>query len=96
MQMAIYREIVRQNDGKLLPCYLTVVDKTDEPDIGIFQIDAETMDEELAGLEDIVKHIDSLKKGKIKPTRCEHCDYCKKTKKAKILNWMEVLGEVGE
>lgn len=94
LQMAIYQEIVRQNTGDTLPCYLTVVDKTDEPDIGIFQIDNETMREELENIKDTVLNIAEIKKGNVKPIRCEKCDYCKRTKKAKILDWREVFGEV--
>lgn len=95
LQMALYREIIKQNTGKELPCYLVVVDKTEEPDIGIFQIDSETMDMELENIKDVVKHIDMVKKGQVKPKRCECCNYCKKTKKAKILDWRECLGEIG-
>lgn len=96
LQMAIYREIVKQNTNDTLPCYLTVVDKTDVPDIGIFQIDSATMDDELENIKDIVNNIDLIKKGKVEAKRCEKCDYCKSTKKAKILDWREVFGEIEE
>ena len=91
-QGAIYQEIARQNLGKTLPFFLTVVDKTKEPDIAVLQIDNETLAEKLANLEEEINGYALIKQGEIEPIACGKCDYCKAKKKAKVINWLDVGG----
>ena len=79
-QMAIYREIVRQNTGETLPCFIAAVSKEDEPDIEVIWIDDTAMDEELERVKSHIESIRLLKSGEVEPIRCECCDYCKHTK----------------
>lgn len=90
-QGAIYQEIVRQNLGTKLPFFLACVSKEEEPDIGVFFIDDDSMKESLESLADVIPHIQAIKDGKIEPIGCGHCAYCRKTKKLdKPISWLDI------
>lgn len=94
IQGAIYQEIVRQNTGKTLPFYLSCVSKEKVPDLGVFQIDNETLAETLASLEDDIKYVQMLKNGEVEPRECGCCDYCKEHKIiTKPINWLDLGDE---
>lgn len=80
-QGAIYREVVRQNTGNVLPFYIVAATKEKpEPDIDIFKIS----DAQLEYCLDIVKRFapeyNAIKRGSAEPERCERCPYCRNTK----------------
>lgn len=79
LQLAIYQEIVRQNTGKVLPCYIAAVSKEDHPRIAVIEIPQVLMEEKLIQVQTNIGHIQSLKNGEYEPTRCERCDYCADT-----------------
>ena len=84
LQGAIYREIVRQNTGELLPFYICAVskDKTGtipHPRIKVIEIPPMKMDEKLAEVRTQITKIQALKDGDYEPLRCEVCDYCADT-----------------
>lgn len=79
-QGAAYREIVRQNTGKLLPFILAAGTKEEVPDLALIEIDNELLDYELGELQKNVPRYDAIKKGIIPAERCEKCSYCKQTK----------------
>lgn len=84
LQGAIYREIVRQNTGELLPFYICAVskDKTGtvpHPRIKVIEIPPTKMDEKLAEVKTQITKIQALKGGDYEPLRCEVCDYCADT-----------------
>ena len=94
IQGAIYQEIVRQNTGKTLPFYLSCVSKEKVPDLGVYQIDNETLAETLASLEDDIKYVQMLKNGEVEPRECGCCDYCKEHKIiTKPINWLDLGDE---
>lgn len=94
LQGAIYQEIVRQNIGKVLPFFLSCVSKEKVPDLGVFQIDNETLAECLASLEDDIKYVQMLKSGELEPRECGCCDYCKEHKIiTKPINWLDLGDE---
>lgn len=94
IQGAIYQEVVRQNTGKILPFYLSCVSKEKVPDLGVFQIDNETLAECLASLEDDIKYVQMLKNGEVEPRECGCCDYCKEHKIiTKPINWLDLGDE---
>lgn len=93
-QGAVYTELVRQNFGKDLPFFLSVVSKEAEPDIAVIQIDRQSMDAALEEMEPFVHRIVALKRGEEAPERCEHCEYCRRTKKlTHPISWLEIGGE---
>lgn len=79
IQGAIYREIVRQNTGKTLPFYIAAITKEKEPDMKIYWIPDEVLDENLQEVQSLVPRFKAIKDGKLLPQRCEHCRYCKFT-----------------
>ena len=79
-QGAAYREVLRQNTGKLLPFILAAGTKEEEPDLTLLEIDTESLDFELSELEKNVPKYDAIKKGIIPAERCEKCAYCRRTK----------------
>ena len=87
IQMAIYREIVRQNTGKTLRCYIAAVDKKDHPLPQIIELTPKLLDEALATVKANLNTVKMLKKGKIKDyCRCGVCDYCRDTYKCEVLS----------
>ena len=96
-QLAIYREVVRQNTGDILPCYLAVVDKNDHPMCDVIQlvgthIEGERTQPILDWALDEVKaschKIAMLKSGEIQPTRCDQsdCDYCRDKHECRVIS----------
>ena len=91
-QLAIYREIVRQNTGLTLPAFLSVVTKEKVPSKALLSVDAEDLDVALSEVEHLApifhkyKHGEPLTEDDRKvleaygvKEKCGHCDYCKET-----------------
>lgn len=92
IQMAIYQELVYQNTGERLPCFIAAVSKEDEPDIEVIWIDQDKLDAALIEVKNNVKNIDMLKNGEVEPIRCERCPYCRKTKRlTKAIHYSEIM-----
>lgn len=88
LQLAVYQEIVRQNTGEKLPCYLAVVTKEEYPDIGVGQLMQSELDAALAQVTEYrVDRIQRLKAGEIAPERCEECDCCRASRILKNTVW---------
>ena len=86
-QLAIYREIVRQNTGKTLRCFLACIDKCDHPLPMIIELTPKSLDEALEVVKTKVPMVKMLKSGEVKNLcRCEECDYCRDTYKCKVLS----------
>lgn len=89
LQLAVYREIVRQNFGEPLEIGLLAATKEEIPDIQALRIDTELLDIELENFKSKIKRYNEIKKKQtIKPKACGCCDYCKKNKN--ITSWEEV------
>ena len=84
-QLAIYREVVRQETGDTLPCFITAIDKKPHPRPEIIQLDDVLLDEALEEVKRDCQKIIMLKAGDIDPIRCEDddCDYCRDTYQCK-------------
>ena len=80
IQGAIYREIVRQNTGKLLPFYIAPITKEKEPDIDVLWVPDEDMDNALEEVISLSPRFQQLKDGTLQPQRCGNCNYCRFTK----------------
>ena len=91
IQLAIYREIVRQNTGDTLNCYLAVVDKKPHPICDVIQLPNKMLDDALESIKGNCEMIIMLKTGEVKPTRCEssECDYCRDTHVCQLLSTEE-------
>lgn len=88
IQLAIYREIVRQNTGDTLRCYLACVDKKPHPICDVIELPPKMLYEALEGVKRNCGRIIQLKNGEIQPLRCEHsdCDYCRDTHKCEVIS----------
>ncbi len=90
-QLAIYREIVFQNTGDKLRCYIAAIDKKEHPLPATIEIEPEILDKALEEVKRNSDKINDLKSGIIKPIRCESgdCDYCRDTYECKIISTSE-------
>ena len=82
MQLAVYRELVKQNTGKVLPCYLVIVTKQQPPDVAVVEISDYDLDNALDIFKKNIKRFQMMKNGAITPERCEStdCPYCRGTR----------------
>lgn len=80
LQLAVYREIVRQNFGEPKEIGLLAATKEILPDVQALTFDSELLDIELEYFKNKIKHYDNLKKGIEVPLACGNCDYCKSIK----------------
>ena len=79
-QLAIYQELVYQNTGQKLPCFIAAVSKEDTPDIEVIYIDDDKLKEALQEVKQMIPSIRMLKSGEVEPVRCNCCAYCRSTK----------------
>lgn len=86
IELAIFQEIVYQNTGEKLPCYLACITKEEPSDIGIFQLSQKQLDEALRIVKSNLPRIRQILNGELAPHRCETCNYCRATKKARVLS----------
>jgi hypothetical protein len=82
MQLAVYRELAKQNGGGDLPCYLVIVTKQTPPDVAVAEVNEFDLDTALLKFKANVGRYQAIKKGEIQPERCEShdCPYCRATK----------------
>lgn len=82
MQMAVYQELVFQNTGERLPCYIVAATKESPAHITVCEIDQYTLDEELEVVKTNIQHFQKIKNGEIEPERCEcyDCEFCTESK----------------
>lgn len=96
IEMAIFQEIVYQNTGLKLPCYIAAITKETPSDIGAFLIPQNKLDEALEIVKNTLnERIKPILNGEIAPHRCEKCYYCRATKKTRIFDW-ELVGFDGD
>lgn len=87
IELAIFQEIVRQNTGETLPCYICGITKETPEDIAIFEIPQDSLDKAMEIVKNNIGRIEKILKGEIAPHRCEKCEYCRGTKKARVLTF---------
>ena len=87
VELAIFQEIVFQNTGKRLPCYICGITKESPSDVGSWEIPQAQLDVAMKLIENNIDRIGDILDGKVAPHRCESCEYCRSTKKARVLNY---------
>ena len=86
-QMAVYRELIKQQFGVDLIPYIIAVTKEDIPDKAVIRIDKGYTDNKLQEMEFYIERFQAIKDGKVEAVGCGVCDYCKSIKKvSKILS----------
>lgn len=83
LQLAVYKELVRQNFGMPKEIGLLAATKEDEPDLQCLSFSNDLLSFELREFIQNVKRYDDIKKGKIQPIGCGVCEYCKSIKTIK-------------
>lgn len=91
IQLAIYREIVRQNTGDTLNCYIAAVDKKPHPICDVIEMLPKQLDEALDKVKSNCESIIMLKSGEATPSRCNQsdCDYCRDHHKCAVISTSE-------
>jgi hypothetical protein len=91
IQLAIYREIVRQNTGDTLNCYIAAVDKKPHPICDVIEMLPKQLDEALDKVKSNCETIIMLKSGEATPSRCNQsdCDYCRDHHKCAVISTSE-------
>lgn len=83
LQMAIYKELIKQTFGVECEPLIFAVSKQDPPaKLAIDFTDVESLNYMEFGLrevEDSQQHILDVMNGEVKPKRCEKCEYCRQT-----------------
>lgn len=80
LQLAVYKEIVRQNFNIDCNTHLIAATKEEVPDIQALHFDSNLLDLELETFKNNIIRYNDIKLGKINPTNCGCCDFCKKVK----------------
>ena len=94
LQLAIYQELVYQNTGEKLPCFIACITKEDPPDIGLFEYPQAELDTEMELLRERLPRIDAIKSGVLDPKRCGKCRYCRATNKLAGPKYISILEEI--
>lgn len=81
-QLAVYRELYRQQSGKVLPVMVLVCTKETSPSLLPLSIDSGTLDEGLAEAQALAPRVWHLMQtDSPDPRRCEKCVYCRATRR---------------
>lgn len=76
IQLACYQEIVFQNTGLRLPCYICAVTKESPINSVIINIPQLYLDRALYRVQENIQHIYEIKMEKVNPIGCGKCDIC--------------------
>ena len=79
-QGAVYQEIVQQNTGEHLPFYISAASKEPETDLEVIHVTDNFLDDAMSVVQAKLPRIMQVKRGEVKPDRCEVCDCCRHTK----------------
>lgn len=76
IQLACYQEIVFQNTGEKLPCFICAVTKEEPINSLIISIPQDIMDKALYNVECEIEHLYAVKMGLEEPIGCGKCKAC--------------------
>lgn len=91
IQLAIYQELVYQETGKKLPCYLAIATKEEPTDLAIVEVNQFNLDMAMDRVKQLLPRIKQVIDEEVKPRRCNHCEYCRETKMLKVID-SDLLG----
>lgn len=80
MQMAIYKEMLKQEFGEDFLPLIIAVSKQSPPDVAIYTLDENMMEFELNYAVEKIERINDIKNGLVKPEMCGSCEYCRANK----------------
>lgn len=94
IQLACYQEIVHQNYGKKLPCYIVVATKEDPIECRVINIPQYKLDVSLNFVKENIKDLYEVYIGDREPNYCGRCANCIKNNRYNKIISMEELGDV--
>ena len=93
IQLACYQEIVRQNTGEQLLCYICAVTKETPINSVIINIPQDYLNRALYKVESNIEHLYDVKMGRVPPVGCGICDTCiAKRKEPDIISLYDLTG----
>lgn len=93
-QLALYQKGIEILYGKKLPCYIAAIEKSDNPEPELINIDQTTLDRALNEIRMNLPTVMAVRNGEVEPVRCGRCAYCKATKKIlKPISLMDLIQE---
>lgn len=81
LQMAVYRELLKQTYDKEFTPYIYAVSKQSPPNIEAINFDDEIFGREMEYIEEKLPRILRVKNGEVAPSMCGTCEYCRANKK---------------
>lgn len=94
IQLACYQEIVYQNYGKKLPCYIVVATKEDPIECRVINIPQHKLDLSLNFVKENIKELYEVYIGNKEPYYCGECANCIKNNRYNKIISMEELGDI--
>jgi hypothetical protein len=92
-QLAVYREIIKQNTGMDYDPYIVAVTKESIPDKVVLSFNQEDLTRAAIEFETEINDINDIKHGRLDAVRCGKCAYCKSTKQLSGAIHYSMLGE---
>jgi len=97
IQLACYQEIVFQNTGERLPCFIVAVTKENPTNSVIIQIPQSILDRALYAVEGEIQHLYEVKMKKVEPRGCGVCESCVTIRtETPIISLADLIGGIGE
>ena len=87
-QLALYQEILKQNIGEYVPCYIAAVSKDEGHETAVIYVDDERLEECREAIKSNIDKFKEIITGSRKAERCGVCSYCKATRiNTKVINY---------
>ena len=81
LQLAVYQELMRQQIGSKVPCYILAATKEHAIGMELFRVEQDVLDQRLDELVERLDELNAIKVGKTKAIGCGDCQYCRLTKR---------------
>lgn len=95
IQLAVYQEIVFQNTGEQLPCYIVAVTKETPINSAIINIPQSILDNALYKVKDNIERFYEVFKGEVEPIGCGKCKSCIENRKETPIISMDYIIQRG-
>lgn len=90
-QLALYQEILKQNIGEYVPCYIAAVSKDEGHETAVIYVDDERLQECRNAIESNIDRFKEIITGSKKAERCKLCAHCKATRINKtVINYKDL------
>ncbi|MBF7109921.1 PD-(D/E)XK nuclease-like domain-containing protein [Pediococcus pentosaceus] len=91
MQMAVYKELIKQTFGVECEPIIIAVSKENEPDLMAISIPQYLMDFNMEQIKEKQPHIQAVIEGEEKPNVCGRCSYCRANKTLDVITPLDEI-----